>query len=144
MKICAKCVPFLFLPLLSGCPMGDRLDQRYKPAETTSIELKSEQICFGILSAEDYQPVFISIAPRHTPHKERWYQQYPRLSVNNGEMCIPPGVYKFPAKGQFVASFTLESKEKAKTTEFNTRRFDTAFEIKEGCATAIKVDNNEF
>ncbi|WP_141399333.1 putative T6SS immunity periplasmic lipoprotein [Kosakonia pseudosacchari] len=144
MKICAKYIPFLFLPLLSGCPMGDRLDQRYKPAETASVALKNEQICFGFLSAEDYQPVFISIAPRNTPHKERWYQQHPRLSVNNGEMCIPTRVYKFPDKGQFVVSFTLESKEKAKATEFNTRRFDTAFEIKAGRATVIKVDNNEF
>ncbi|MBS1203618.1 MAG: hypothetical protein H6R25_517 [Proteobacteria bacterium] len=144
MKTCAKFIPFLFLPLLSGCPMGDRLDQRYKPAETAVVELKGDQVCFDIPGPEDYQPVFIKLSPRNTPNKERWYQQYPRLSVKNGEMCVPPRVYKFPDKGQFVASFTLASKDKAKTTEFNTRRFDAAFEIKEGRAIAIQVDKNEF
>ncbi len=144
MKKHMKYFPLLVLPLLSACTMGDRLDQRYKPAETAAVVLKGDQVCFAIPSPDDYQPVFISVAPRHTPHRARWYQQQPRLSVVNGEMCIPPQVYKFPDKGQFVTSFTLASKEKAQTTEFNTRRFDAAFEIDNGRATAIKVDNNEF
>lgn len=144
MKKHLNVIPLLFLPLLSGCPMGDRVDQRYKPAETASVELKGAEICFGIPSPEDYQPVFISLAPRHTPFKARWYQQAPRLNVKKGEMCVPSSVYKFPDKGQFVASFVLASKERAKTTEFNTRRFGVAFEIKEGHATKITVNNNEF
>ncbi|WLI78048.1 hypothetical protein Q5705_05720 [Kosakonia sp. H02] len=144
MKKYLNFIPFLFLPLLSGCQMGDRLDQRYKPAETASVELKEGEVCFGIPSPEDYQPAFITLAPRHTPFKARWYQQAPRLTVKEGTMCVPPGVYQFPASGQFVASFVLASKERAKTTEFNTRRFDVAFEIKEGHATPIMVNNNEF
>ena len=144
MKHCRPYLPLLVLPLLSACTMGDRLDQRYKPAETAMVELKGDQVCFSISSPEDYQPVFISMAPRHTPPSARWYQQQPRLSVVNSEMCVPPQVYKFPDKGQFVTSFVLASKEKAKTTEFNTRRFDAAFEIDKGHASAIKVGNNEF
>ena len=64
-------LPLLCLPLLSGCPMGDRVDQRYKPAETAPVMVKNAQVCFTIKDAEDYQPAFISIAPRTTPYKGR-------------------------------------------------------------------------
>lgn len=137
-------LPLLCLPLLSGCPMGDRVDQRYKPAETAPVMVKNAQVCFTIKDAEDYQPAFISIAPRITPYKERWYQQAPRLTVKEGEMCIPPGLYKFPDSGEFITTFVLSSKSKAQTTAFNTRRFNVAFAIDAGHAKPIAVNDSEF
>ncbi|MDH2914116.1 hypothetical protein N7V53_16460 [Kosakonia sp. HypNH10] len=137
-------LPLLCLPLLSGCPMGDRVDQRYKPAETAPVMVKNAQVCFTIKDAEDYQPAFISIAPRTTPYKERWYQQAPRLAVKEGKMCIPPGLYKFPDRGEFITTFVLSSKAKAQTTAFNTRRFNVAFAIDAGHAKPIAVNDSEF
>jgi len=144
MKNYLKCGLVALMPLLSGCPMGDRVDQRYKPAETAPVMVKNAQVCFTIKDAEDYQPAFISIAPRTTPYKERWYQQAPRLAVKEGEMCIPPSLYKFPDSGQFIATFVLSSKAKAQTTASNTRRFNVAFAIDAGHAKPIAVNDSEF
>ncbi|ELY4677090.1 hypothetical protein SM017_003575 [Cronobacter turicensis] len=134
---------FMLLPLLSGC-VGDRLDQRYKLAETPTVILKNDEVCFEISSSADYQPAFISFAPRHTPPQKQWYQQYPRLSVANGLLCVPSRLYTFSENKEYLVTFILASKEMRKTTEYNTRRFNSAFEIRDHRAIPIQVKGNEF
>lgn len=91
--------------LLTGCPgAGDRL----KADETTTVSKAGEDVCFQVSDAKGYQPSLIAINPRGTPPQKLSVTDSPNLTVKNGELCIPPGFYRFPAKGQFIVQYILE------------------------------------
>ncbi|MCU5773104.1 hypothetical protein N5923_09880 [Erwiniaceae bacterium BAC15a-03b] len=125
MNIYAKCRAILFLIsllALTGCPgSGDRL----KADETTSASMTENGVCFQITNAEDYQPSFIAINQRGTPPKQQTFTNNPNLTIQNGQLCIPPSFHRFPDKGQFIVNYVLASKKQSDSP----RRFVVGFEI---------------
>lgn len=97
---------FLTLLMLTGCPgEGDRL----YPDETTQVSRMGEDICFRVPDAQDYQPIFIAINPRGTPPKEQTFTSKPKLTISDGQLCIPPSFYPFSTNGQFIVEYILSS-----------------------------------
>lgn len=135
---------FLSVCMLAGCPMGDRLDQRYKTPETAEVSVAGDAICFHIPAPSDFQPVTMMLAPRGTPFRERWFAENPHVQIEKGELCIPSSVYTFPDKGQFIADFTLASPQLKKKEAFSTRRFVVGFELSKGTAYGLRLNNDEF
>lgn len=90
---------------LTGCPgSGDRL----KADETTTVSKVGENICFSVPDAGNYQPSLISINPIGTPPQQLSVKDSPDLTINHGNLCIPPGFYRFPDNGQYIVQYILE------------------------------------
>ncbi|WP_329957385.1 putative T6SS immunity periplasmic lipoprotein [Gibbsiella quercinecans] len=91
---------------MAGCSgSGDRL----KADETTTVSKIGEDICFQVPDVGNYQPSLIAINPRGTPPQKLSVTDSPDLAVENGKLCIPPGFYQFPDKGQYIVQFILEA-----------------------------------
>lgn len=76
--------------------------------ETTSVSKAGEDVRFQVLNAKSYQPSLIAINPRGTPPQKLSVTDLANLTVKNGELCISPNFYRFPAKGQFIVQNILD------------------------------------
>lgn len=124
--------------LLSGCPgQGDRLT----PSETTKAKLISNDVCFNVPESEDFQPSIIIIAPRKTPHKERWYRENPPLEVRNGSLCIPPTFYSFTPDTPYIVEYLLTSLSKSNSGA--SRHVVVGFELTSGRVHQLVLDKSE-
>lgn len=124
--------------LLSGCPgQGDRLT----PSETTSVKRVSNEVCFDVPNPGDYQPSIIIIAPRKTPHKERWYRENPSLKVSNGSLCIPPSFYPFAPDTPYIVEYLLTSS--SKTHSGASRHVVVGVEFTSGTVRQLVLDESE-
>jgi len=102
----------LSLLVLTGCPWGG---MKYSPSETANTYASDNSVCFHIVDAKDYRPVFIAINLRNTPSKVRKFTSDPKLDVVNGQFCIPPSFYNFPATSAdpFIVQVVLRSQNKS-------------------------------
>lgn len=104
MSGCAVLIASTFF--MTGCPSS--LGHRLKPAETTSVSKNGDAVCFVVPDAKNYQPTMISIGPRGGASDKLYLRQYPKLAINNGQLCITPTFYHFPDKGQFIVTYVLD------------------------------------
>lgn len=122
---------------LTGCPgAGDRL----RPDETTSVKrTATNEVCFAVHNAQDYQPVFISINPRAIPPSKQKYILRPPLTVKDAQLCIPSSFYTFASDGQFIVKYILKSR----TQSVPTRSVVVGVEVSKGEIYAFPLANNE-
>lgn len=120
--------------LLTGCPEG-----RWRFDEEATVSARGKNICFAVPDAGEYQPVNIAINPRGTPSKNQQVIFKPTLSIVDGLLCIPPSLYVFPEKGQFIVSFVLHSVNGVETS----RRFISGVEVDGGCVFNFPLTDKE-
>lgn len=135
---------FLALPVISvftltGCPRGE---MRYSPAETASVWMKNNAVCFVVPESKDYQPVFISVNRRSTPSKERRFTSQPALRLTGGRLCIDPSFYHFPdtATDPFIVDVVFKSQNKKNYP----RSFTVGFEVTNGEARNVPLTTREY
>lgn len=108
-KLLFNTIMFSCVFLLAACPgQGDR----FRPEETTQVELINDNVCFPITNAMDYQPAIISINPKGTPPKQQSFIDNPSLSIESKQLCISPSFYHFADNGKYIVEFVLSSEKK--------------------------------
>jgi hypothetical protein len=124
---------------LTGCPWGG---MKYYPAETASVWIKNESVCFYVPDSEDYQPVFISINLRSTPSRERNFTDQPKIRATEGKLCISPSFYTFPdtSKDPFIIEVVLQSQDKSN----HPRSFVVGFEMINGRTRDVPLTTREY
>lgn len=124
---------------LTGCPWGG---MKYYPAETASVWMKNNAVCYYVPDSKDYQPVFISINLRNKSSKERQFTENPNLRITDGQLCISPSFYHFPdtSKAPFIVEVVLQSKSKSN----HPRSFVTGFEMINGKARDVSLTTREY
>lgn len=126
----------IFSLLLNGCQWGH---VKYYPDETASAVLKDNSICFSIPDSCDYYPAFISINPRNTPSKEKTIINKPDIKIVDGQLCIPPHIYDFPAISPvpYIVELILQAKHK------RPRNFVMGFDLDEHRVNNIHLTDME-
>lgn len=132
-------LPVISVFSLTGCPWGG---VRYYPAETSSVWMKDNAVCFSVPDSKDYRPVFISINLRSTPSKERKFTSQPKLHITDGQLCIAPSFYHFSdtLKDPFIVETVLQSSNKKN----HPRSFVVGFEITKGKAQDVPLTTREY
>ena len=141
-KLFRNALMFILPFALTGCPgYGDIM----VPSESTSVSMKGEEVCFFVANPKNYQPVFIAINPRETPMKERvFFSDKPRRKVTDGQFCVPPSFYKFENGRQYIVDYVLSPNGLDGGDKFTNRSVTVGFEIANGRAYFIKLNNNEY
>lgn len=132
--------------MLTGCPVMDRdLDKRYAPADISTITLTGDDVCMAVPYPSDYQLRMISINPRGTDPKTWWYKAEPdlKLTINQGQICIPPSFYTFEPHRQYVIRTVMWSDKKYQQTQYGGRAVIAAFEIEDGHAWRVILEERE-
>ncbi|MER0125434.1 putative T6SS immunity periplasmic lipoprotein [Franconibacter daqui] len=126
---------------LTGCPgYGDIM----VPVETTSVAINNDNVCFFVANQRDYQPIIIAINPRDIPLKAQSFTDRPNLKVSEGRLCIPPSFYRFENGRQYVTDYVLTPNGVDARDKFVARRVVVAFEIADGQAHLLKLNNDEY
>lgn len=135
---------FASLLLLTGCPVIERdVDLRYPAPDITAATKVNDTLCVAVPDASDFQIRMIMIYPRHVPPKERWYQENPGLTITDGQVCIPYSFYKFDQRLEYVVQVILWSNKKAQRTKYAGRQVISAFEIENGHAYRVVLEERE-
>lgn len=132
--------------VLTGCPVMDSdLDKRYPSADITRATLKGNDLCIAVPYTADYRLRMISIYPRGSGPKTRWYKDEPdlNLTINQGQLCIDPAFYTFEEHRQYVVRAVMWSDKKYKETRFGSRLVMAAFEIENDHAYRVVLEERE-
>lgn len=117
----------LSILLLSGCTLGDHLENRYTKEIPVSAHLRASDVCFSLPLRPDEIVVSAMTYNREKPVHQRIFPA--SKQPQSGLFCIQPTEFKFAVGQNYFTYIEVNTKTDGENRKLTRRAFVSAFQV---------------